>query len=444
MIDIGVRSGNWHGRIWRLAFPIIISNISIPLLGAVDTAVVGHLPDAKYLGGVAIGAMIMSFVYWGFGFLRMGTTGLTAQAHGAGDADEVRAALARAALIGFAIGIALMALQLPIAYAAFSLVEASGEVEQLARSYFAIRVFGAPGALVGYAYLGWFLGVQNARVTLYVQLWMNGLNIALDLLFVLGFGWGVEGVALATVISEYAGAAMCLWLAHRMLPGLGGRFRRARILARDRLLHTFAFNRDVFLRTICLVSAFAYFTAKGAEMGNLVLAANAVLLNFQLFMAHGLDGFAHAVQALAGGAIGARDRGAFRAAVRVSTLWASVLAVAVTAIYALAGHGIVNLLTGLEDVRAAAAVYLPWAVVSPIVSIWAFQLDGIFLGATRGRAMRNAMIVSLMVYLALCWVLVPVWGNHGLWLAFMGFMAARGITLWIAYPALYRDIVNHH
>jgi len=433
---------DWHGRVWRLAFPIIISNISVPLLGAVDTAVVGHLTDAKYLGGVAVGAMVMSFVYWGFGFLRMGTTGLTAQAQGAGDADEVRASLARAALIGLAIGLVLMALQLPIAYLAFSLVDASNEVEQLARSYFAIRIFGAPGALVGYAYLGWFLGVQNARATLYVQLWMNGLNIALDLLFVLGFGWGVEGVALATVISEYAGAGLCLWLAHRMFPGLGGRFQRARILARDRLIHTIAFNRDVFLRTICLVFAFAYFTAKGAEMGDLILAANAVLLNFQIFMAHGLDGLAHAVQALAGGAIGARDRNAFRAAVRVSTLWASILAIGFTGVYALAGHGIINMLTGLSDVRAEAAIYLPWAVAAPVVSIWAYQLDGIFLGATRGHAMRNAMIVSLLIYLVLCWVLVPLWENHGLWLALMGFMAVRGITLWIGYPALNRDVIS--
>lgn len=435
---------NWHHRVWRLAFPIIISNISVPLLGIVDTAVVGHLPDAKYLGGVAIGAMIMSFVYWGFGFLRMGTTGLTAQAHGAGDADEVRASLVRAALIGLAIGLALMALQIPIAYLAFSLVEASADVEALARSYFAIRVFGAPGALVGYAYLGWFLGVQNARVTLYVQLWMNGLNIALDLLFVLGLGWGVEGVALATVISEYTGAALCLWFAHRMFPGLGGRFRRARILARDRLIQTITFNRDVFLRTICLVFAFAYFTSRGAAMGDLILAANAVLFNFQIFMAHALDGLAHAVQALAGGAIGARDRGAFRAAVRVSTLWAAALAIGFTAVYAVAGQGIVNMLTGLADVRAAAIVYLPWAIVSPVVSIWAYQLDGIFLGATRGHAMRNAMMVSLAVYLALCWVLVPLWGNHGLWLALMGFMAARGITLWIAYPALNRAVIGDH
>ncbi len=443
MARIRSGSGNWHGRVWRLAFPIIISNISVPLLGAVDTAVVGHLPDAKYLGGVALGAMIMSFVYWGFGFLRMGTTGLTAQAHGAGDADEVRASLARAALIGFAIGMVLMALQLPIAYVAFSMVDGSAEVEELARAYFAIRVFGAPGALVGYAYLGWFLGVQNARATLYVQLWMNGLNIALDLLFVLGFGWGVEGVALATVISEYAGAALCLWLAHRMFPRIGGRFLRARILARDRLIHTIAFNRDVFLRTICLVFAFAYFTARGAEMGDVMLAVNAVLLNFQIFMAHGLDGLAHAVQALAGGAIGARDRNAFHAAVRVSTQWAAALAVGVTVVYALAGHGIINMLTGIPEIREAAVIYLPWMIVSPVVSIWAYQLDGIFLGATRGHAMRNAMMASLAIYLALCWVLVPLWGNHGLWLSLMGFMAARGLTLWAFYPALNRAISAH-
>lgn len=427
-----------HRRVWRLAFPIIVSNISVPLLGAVDTAVVGHLPDARYLGGVAVGATILTFVYWGFGFLRMGTTGLTAQAHGAGEADEVRAALARAVLIGLAISVALVVLQLPIAFAAFALVKASPEVEELARGYFHIRVFGAPAALAGYAFLGWFLGVQNARATLYMQLCMNGLNIVLDLLFVLGFGWGVEGVAFATVISEYAGLALALWIGWRMLPGLGGRFRRDRILSRDRLRHTLAFNRDVFLRTVCLVFAFAYFTAQGAKMGDIVLAANAVLLNFQIFMAHGLDGLAHAAQALTGGAIGARDRNAFREAVRVSTLWAAIIAVGCTAVYAVSGHGIIRLLTGIMEVRAAAGEFLPWAVISPVVSIWAYQLDGIFLGATRGRAMRNAMMVSLAAYMAMCWVFIPLWGNHGLWLALIGFMAVRGVTLGIGYPALAR------
>lgn len=430
----------WHRRVWRLAFPMIVSNVSVPLLGAVDTAVVGHLPEPRFLGGVAVGAMIITFVYWGFGFLRMGTTGLTAQAHGAGEVDEVRACLARALLIGVAIALALVALRHPVALVVFTSIEASDEVESLAATYFTIRVFGAPGALAVYALLGWFLGIQNARATLYVQLWMNGLNIALDLLFVIGFGWGVEGVALATVISEYAGVALAAWIAWRTLRRMGGRLDRARMMARDRLQRTVSFNLDVLIRTVCLVFAFAYFTAQGARMGDVTLAANAVLFNFQIFMAHGLDGLAHAVQALTGGAVGAGDRAAFRAAVRVSTVWAAVIAIAVTTVYAVAGEAIIALLTGLAEVRAEAVLYLPWVVVSPVVSIWAYQLDGIFLGATRGPAMRNAMLVSLAVYLVLCWLAVPVLGNHGLWLALIIFMAARGITLGVCYPAVERSV----
>jgi len=431
---------HWHRRVWALAFPIILSNISVPLLGAVDTAVVGHLPDPRYLGGVAVGATIMTFVYWGFGFLRMGTTGLTAQAYGAGDFDEVRATLARALLIGLAIGIAVLVLQIPVALAAFAMIEASAEVEELARAYFSIRVFGAPAALCGYAFLGWFLGVQNARATLYMQLCMNGLNIVLDLLFVLGFGWGVEGVALATVISEFAGLALAIWISARMLPGLGGRFVRELITSRAMLRRTLVFNRDVFIRTICLVFAFAYFTAQGAKMGDVMLAANAVLLNFQIFMAHGLDGLANAAQALAGGAVGARDRDSFRASVRVSTLWAVIIALGFCVVFAVTGGAIINLLTGIAEIREVAGEYLLWAIVSPAVSIWAFQLDGIFLGATQGRVMRNAMIVSLGAYVALCWAFIPLWGNHGLWFALIGFMAMRGATLGIRYPALERSV----
>jgi MATE family multidrug resistance protein len=260
------------------------------------------------------------------------------------------------------------------------------------------------------------------------------------LLFVLGFGWGVEGVALATVISEYAGLALAIWISARMLPRLGGRFSRELIASRVMLRRMLVFNRDVFIRTICLVFAFAYFTAQGAKMGDIMLAANAVLLNFQIFMAHGLDGLAHAAQALVGSAVGARDRESFRASVRISTLWAAIIALGFCVVFAVAGQAIIDLLTGIEEIREAAGEYLLWAIVSPAVSVWAYQLDGIFLGATRGRVMRGAMIVSLCVYVALCWTFVPLWGNHGLWFALIGFMAIRGVTLGLRYPALERSM----
>lgn len=429
-----------HSRMWRLAAPIIISNISVPMLGAVDTAVVGHLPDARYLGGVAVGALVFTFIYWGFGFLRMGTGGLTAQAFGAEDADEVRACLARAAVIGIPVALILIILQAPIAWVAFTIVEATPEVEALAREYFFTRIWGAPATLMNFALLGWFIGVQNTKAALWHQLTLNGVNIVLDLVFVIGFGWGVAGVAAATAIADVAAVAFGLWLALPILRRLGGAFVRAKILEAEKIRRTVALNVDIFIRTICLVSAFAYFTAQGAAFGNVVLAANAVLLNFQTFMAHALDGFAHAAEALGGRAIGARDRQAFRDAVRAAMLWGLIVAIAFTLVYLLAGVAIVELLTGIQDVRAAAREYIVWSVVMPLVAVFPFVLDGVFLGATRGRTMRNAMIVSLVIYVVACLTFVPMWGNHGLWGALLIFMGARGITLGVRYPALERSV----
>jgi MATE family multidrug resistance protein len=429
-----------HRRVWHIAGPIIISNISVPMLGAVDTAVMGHLPDPKYLGGVAVGAMVFTFIYWGFGFLRMGTGGLTAQAFGAQDADEVRACLARAAVIGIPAAFALIILQVPIASVAFSILEASPGVEALAYEYFSVRIWGAPATLMNFALLGWFIGCQNTRAALWHQLSLNGVNILLDLVFVLGLDWGVAGVAAATAIADAVAVVIGLFLALPILRRLGGAFVRAKILETSKIRRTIALNIDIFIRTICLVSAFAYFTAQGAAFGNVVLAANAVLLNFQTFMAHALDGFAHAAEALGGGAIGARDRQAFRDAVRVSVFWGLLVAVAFSLVYLLAGPLIIDALTGIESVREAGRDYLLWLVLMPLVAVFPFLLDGIFLGGTRGATMRNAMIVSLLIYLVSCYFLVPVWGNNGLWASLTIFMGARGLTLGVRYPALLRTI----
>tara|TARA_R110000868_G_scaffold28525_6_gene106884 strand:+ start:17542 stop:18858 length:1317 start_codon:yes stop_codon:yes gene_type:complete len=429
-----------HLRVWHLAGPIIISNISVPMLGAVDTAVMGHLPDAKYLGGVAIGAMVFTFIYWGFGFLRMGTGGLTAQAFGANDADEVRACLARAAVVGVPVAFILIALQAPIASLAFAIVNASGEVETLAREYFFVRIWGAPATLMNFALLGWFVGVQSTKSALIHQLTLNGVNIVLDVVFVIGFGWGVAGVAAATALADAVAVLVGLWLAIPILRRVGGAFIRDKILDGAKIRRTIALNIDIFIRTICLVSAFAYFTAQGAAFGNVVLAANAVLLNFQTFMAHALDGLAHAAEALGGGAIGGRQRAAFRDAVRVSMFWGVLVAVGFSLVYLLVGPAIIDVLTGIEEVRAAAREYLLWTVAMPVVAVFPYILDGVFLGGTRGATMRNAMIASLAVYGVCCFVLVPVWGNHGLWAALMIFMGARGLTLGVRYPALERSV----
>ncbi len=425
---------------WRLAAPIIVSNFTVPLLGAVDTAVVGHLDEAYYLGAVAVAALIFNFLYWGFGFLRMSTTGFTAQAHGADDGDEVRAALARALIVAAGLALVILLVQRPVLAIALRLIEASPEVEEHARTYFAIRIWGAPAALGNYVVLGWFLGRQNARAGLALQVVINGLNIALDLVFVVVLGLAVAGVAMTTLIAEYAGLALGLVMVAVALRRLGGRWRRARILDAPRLRRMAAVNRDIFVRTLCLVSAFAYLTAQGAKMGDAILAANAVLLNMVHFMSYGLDGFAHATEALVGRAVGARDRAAYRGAVRASTALALATAAAFAAVFALFGTAIIDALTGVAEVRAAARAVLPWMIVAPLVSVWSYQLDGIFIGATRSAEMRNAMIASLVVFVAAVTALKPVMGNHGLWLAFLVFMAARTATLGAYWPRIERSL----
>ena len=412
----------------------------MPLLGAVDTAVVGHLAHAYYLGAVAVGALIFSFLYWGFGFLRMGTTGLTAQADGADDSDEVRATFARALIVAAGLALIILLLQRPTIALAMTLIEAGPEVETHARTYFAIRIWGAPAALGNYVVLGWFLGMQNARAGLALQVVINGINIVLDLVFVVGLGLAVEGVALATVIAEYSGLALGLVMIFITLRRFGGGWRRERLLDAPRLRRMAGINRDIFVRTLCLISAFAYFTAQSAKMGDVILAANAVLMNMVHFMAYGLDGFAHAAEALVGRAAGAGDRAAFRGAVRASSIWALLTAGAFSAVFVVFGTTIIDALTGVAEVRAAARAVLPWMMVAPFIAVWSYQFDGIFLGATRSREMRNGMVLSLVVYLAAVAILKPMWGNHGLWLAFLVFMLARAATLGAYYPRIARAL----
>lgn len=429
-------TGQWNARVWALAGPIIISNISTPLLGAVDTAVVGHLPDPAYIGGVAVGAVIFNFLYWGFGFLRMGTTGFTAQALGAGDHQELRATLARAMLLALALGGALLLLQMPIGWFALLLFEAGDRVEALAGAYYDIRIWSAPAALANYVMLGWLLGNGRAGAVMVLQIALNGINIVLDLVFVLGFGWGVEGVALASVLAEYSALLCGLAIVARTLRSVAGGWTRARILDRARLIALFHVNLNILIRTLCLLAALAYFTAQSAKMGEVLLAANAVLLQLQYLMSYALDGFAHAAEILAGQALGARSRAAFKSAVRISTAWAFATAALVTGIYLLLGEAIIGLFSNIDPVLEAARIYLPWMIVAPIVSVWSFQLDGIFIGMTRTAEMRNAMVLSLAVYLATCWLLIAAFGNHGLWLALTIFMLARAATLGVYFPRL--------
>ena len=431
---------NWNRKTWALAGPVIVSNVSVPLLGAVDIAVVGHLPGAHYLGAVAIGALIFNFIYHGFNFLRMGTTGLTAQSLGARDFVEVRAWLARAGLLALAIGIGLIAVQEPILWASLGIVDPGPQVRPLTDAYFSIRIWGAPMALLNFALLGWFFGIQNTRAALATQIFMNGVNIVLDLWFVLGLGWGVEGVAWATLISEVSAIGLGLWLVRVNLKRIGGHWHLERAFDGKRLTRMFRVNGDILIRSLCLQTAFIIVAAVGARMGDVVLAANAVLLNLHLFTSYALDGFANAAEALTGEAVGARNRGRFRDAVKATSLWALIFSVCFSGLYLALGTVFVDILTGVPEVRQATREYLLWAQLLPLISIWSYQLDGIFIGSTWTAEMRNGMAASLAVFAVALVPLVPAYGNHGLWLAFSLFMIARALTLGVYYPRLERNI----
>lgn len=426
-----------HRRVLRIAFPVMLSNVSTPLIGVVDTAVVGRIPDPAYIGAVALGALVFTFVFWAFGFLRMGTTGLTAQALGRGDTDELVAGLGRALSIAAAVGVALIVLQAPIRAVAFSLLEGSDKVEALARSYYDIRIWAAPATLANYALLGWFIGLGRTDIGLVLQLVLNLVNVALDAFFVLGLGLDVRGVALGTLCAEYGAACVGLIVAVRYMRRHGARFRRPRLILSDRLRSTLAVNRDIMIRSLALISVFVWFMAQGARSGDVTLAANAVLMQFVSISAYFLDGLAFAAEALVGRALGARDRAEFSAAVRLTTAWAAGVALMISVVYFLAGPWVVDVLTSDPATRSAARVYLPWAALAPLAGVLAFQLDGIFIGATRSVDMRNAMLVSLAAFLLAWWALLP-WGNHGLWAALYVNYLARTLSLAWYYPALAR------
>jgi MATE family multidrug resistance protein len=424
---------------WRLAWPLILSNLSVPLLGIVDTAVVGHLPQPHYLGAVAIGALVLNVLYFVFGFLRMGTTGLTAQAFGRADADELRAGLLRPLLLAVLIATVLLACGPLVVGAAMALFEPSARIGAELESYLRIRLLGAPAGLANMVLLGWLLGLQNARGPMALLIVTNALNMALDLLFVLGFGWAVRGVASATVCAEYGGTALGLWLARRQLRGLSGVWRWPAILQGAAFRRLLAVNRDIMLRSLSLEAAFLGFTALSSRQGEIVLAANAVLLNFLVFAAFGLDGFAHAAEAMVGRHVGRGDVSGFRAATRANLGLALALAVLLTLAFAAGGGFGVELMTGLAEVRATAMTYLPYVVVLPLVAVFAFLFDGIFIGATRTAEMRNGMVLALGVFLGSVALLMPPLGNHGLWLAMLLFMAARGIWLGACYLHIDRN-----
>ena len=422
---------------------MILSAISVPLLGMVDTGVTGHLESPVYLGAVAIGGTIFGFLYNGMNFLRMGTTGIAAQRYGANDNDGLRVSLGQAIIVALLIALALLTIQVPIGRIAMSLIGADADVETFALQYFSIRIWSAPGTLANFVLIGWFLGLQNARVPLLIFLTINITNIVLDLFFVVGLGMKVDGVALASVIAEYSGLLVALSFAANALRKRAGHWPLARLFNVRAYAAFFSINAHLFIRTMALMFTFAFVTVQGARLGGLILAANAVLMNLQLLTSFALDGLAHAAEALVGKAVGQKNREALEQSVRLTLKWSLILAVGFCATYVVAGPFLIRLLTDLPDVREAAMQYLPWLIVSPLVSVWSFLYDGVYVGATRTREMRNIMVFSTFFVFLPAWFLLQGYGNHGLWLAFTLFMASRGIGMHFGYRKHVLPSVEH-
>ncbi|MFQ3246336.1 MAG: MATE family multidrug resistance protein [Arenicella sp.] len=425
-----------HRRVWMLAGPIMLSNISVPLVGAVDSAVVGRLPEPTAIGGVALGALIFSFLYWGFGFLRMGTTGFIARAYGADDQTALADTLLRVIMLALVFGGCIVLLGSPFINLALYLLESSEAVEQLTANYAAVRIWSAPATLCLYVFTGVFIGMHNTAKAFALQLILNLSNVLLDLWFVLGLGYGVEGVAVATVMSEYLAVSVGFILLRKQIGAAVTLLSWPRLFEREALFALMKANGDIFIRTLCLTFSFAYFTAQGARFGDSVLAANAILMHLQSISAYALDGFAHAAEALVGSAYGAGQRSRFKRSVYLTTLWAFVISLLICMLFWLFGESILRVFTNISSVLESAMIYLPWVIVLPVLSIWSFQLDGIFIGTGFTREMRNAMIASLLIYLLALSFLIPAFGNHGLFIGLGVFMLVRAATLCFYYPKI--------
>jgi MATE family multidrug resistance protein len=424
-----------HKRVLAIALPIVLSNATVPILGVVDTGVVGQLGEAAPIGAVGIGAIILSAVYWIFGFLRMGTTGLTSQASGAGDGAEVDALLSRALLIGISAGLVMIIAQVAIFHAAFWLSPASAEVEALARDYMVIRIWSAPATIALYGITGWLIAQERTRAVLVIQVGMNGANIALSILLGLQLGWGVEGVAWATFMAEWGGLALGLWFCRGVF-GRAAWLSAERVFDLVRLRHMALVNSDILIRSVLLQAIFVSFLFFGSDFGDVQLAANQILMQFLQVTAYALDGFAFSAEALVGQALGARARAALRRSAILSSFWGGIVCALLAVSFALFGGRVIDIMTTAPEVREVARIYLPYMVLAPIVGVAAWMLDGIFIGATRTKDMRNMMIVSAAIYFATVLPLMALFQNHGLWIGLLLNFVVRGATLAWKYPAL--------
>ena len=406
----------------------MLSNVSEPMIGVVNTAVIGRLPEPYYIGAVSLASVIFAFIFWGFGFLRLSTGGLSAQAVGKQDAQEAVSVLIRALMIALAAGVALLLLSPLIREFAFDFMGGSAEVRLHGEIYFNWRIWSAPFALTNYCFLGWFIGQSRAGLAFVVQLFLNLTNMALSVLFVLGLGMTSDGVGLAALLAEIAAAVLGGVIALFVLRRMPARIEWPHVLDRRKLTATLAMNGDVMIRTVCLLFAFSWFASRGAKAGDVTLAANVVLLHFFDVSAYLIDGFAFASEALVGQAVGAKNLNRFRAAVKLTTIWAMVTGIACAAILWFLGPWLIDLMTVNPEVRGMARIYLPWLAMTPVLGVICFQFDGIFTGAMATKDIRNMMVVSLAIFMLAWWLLESRFGNHGLWAALNIFFVARGVT----------------
>ncbi len=421
-------------EILKLALPNIVSNITIPLLGLIDMALMGHLGSEIYIGAISLGGVIFNFIYWGFGFLRMSTSGFTAQAFGEKNQKEIITILIRALLVSGVISLFILILQVPIAWASFNIIGGSNEVETLANQYFRIRVWAAPAALSLFVFSGWFLGMQNARFPMVIAISVNVVNVLFSVFFVFVLKMKSDGVALGTALSQYAGLAIAIVLLLKKYRSLLPEISRQSVLNLKILVNFFKVNTDIFIRSFCIILVFTFFTSKSASINDTILAVNSLLIQLLLFFAFFIDGFAFAGEALVGKFIGAKQPPKLRKVVKLLFLWGTGLALIFTLIYIPGTKVILKLLTSQTDVIKSAEPYLFWVFLIPFASFSSFVWDGIYIGATASKAMRNTLIVSTFVVFApVYYFLHPILGNHALWLGMILFMFSRGAIQTLLY-----------
>ncbi|WP_332696830.1 MATE family efflux transporter [Halalkalibacter lacteus] len=426
-----------HKDFLMLAVPLIVSTLTTPLLGAVDTAVVGHLNNPSYIGGVAVGALIFNTLYWLLGFLRVSTTGFSAQAHGTKNENEIQITFLRPLMIAVVVGILFILFQVPIKTAAISLINPSAQVARLAELYFDIRIWGAPFALLNYVILGWLIGTSRVKLALVLQVFMNVLNIVLDVLFVLVFSYGVAGVAAASLISEICGALIGVGI-FLLIYKLRDLRKSEGIFTKAPFIKMLKMNRDLFIRTACLLTVFTVFTAQGAKMGEITLAVNAILLQIQFIIAYFFDGISNATSILVGRAVGEKNKRLYKRTIKLSAFWGFVASASLAAVLFIGKEAVIPLFTSIDSVQQQTNLYLIWMLLFPIAIFWGIQLNGIFSGATEAAPIRDSLIISMFVFLVCVWLFIPIWGNHGLWLAFTLFSLSRSLSLWVYLPRLQK------